>query len=152
MLNRKGKPMNVCKQKIKDRIAELEAELADVSDEQIEASNNDRNRWHELLNMALLERELTEEEKAEFRSLDTKTATLQDELNNFRETLATPLMQAFTKFILTNTPKLVSPAGYHPDEKVFVQTEVAVHYNDRLPYVGYDGDLYVHQVDGFIQV
>jgi hypothetical protein len=144
--------MTVCKQKIENRIAELEAELANCTPEQIEASRKDRDRWHEILNTAVLDRELTEEEKAEFRALDTKTATLQDELDNFRVTRDTPLMKATTKFILTNTKQLVSPAGFHPDEKVFVQTEIAVHYNDRLPYVSYDGPLYVHQVDGFIKI
>lgn len=143
--------MQVCKNKIKTRIAELEALLANVTPEQVEASRRDRERWHELLNKATLDGEITEEEKAEFRGLDTETARLQDELSNFRVTLETPLMQAFTKFIVTDTPTLTSPAGYHPDEKVFVQTKIAVHYNDRLPYIAHDGDLYAHEVNGFVQ-
>jgi len=112
-------------------------------------------RWQELLD-DLLNRELTEEEKAEIKKeweqMDRETAVLYGELQNFRETLETPLMKAFTKFIMSDQPTLISPAGYHPDEKVFVQTKIAVHFNDRTPYVAHDGPLYIHEVNGFVQV
>ena len=146
--------MNVCKKKIENRIKELEAKLADVSQEQIEASQRDILRWQEMLD-DLLNRELTEEEKAEIKKewekMDRETAVLYSELQNFRETLETPLMKAFTKFIMSDQPTLISPAGYHPDEKVFVQTKIAVHFNDRQPYVVHDGPLYIHEVNGFVQ-
>lgn len=146
--------MNVCKKKIENRIKELEEKLADVSQEQIEASQRDILRWQEMLD-DLLNRELTEEEKAEVKEewekMDRETAVLYSELQNFRETLETPLMKAFTKFIMSDQPTLISPAGYHPDEKVFVQTKIAVHFNDRTPYVVHDGPLYIHEVNGFVQ-
>lgn len=146
--------MNVCKKKIENRIKELEEKLADVSQEQIEASKRDILRWQEILD-DLLTRETTEEENAEIRKewekMDRETAMLYIELQNFRETLETPLMKAFTKFIMSDQPTLISPAGYHPDEKVFVQTKIAVHFNDRKPYVVHDGPLYIHEVNGFVQ-
>lgn len=146
--------MNVCKKKIENRIKELEEKLANVSQEQIEASQRDILRWQEMLD-DLLNRELTEEEKAEIKKewekMDRETAVLYSELQNFRETLETPLMKAFTKFIMSDQPTLISPAGYHPDEKVFVQTKIAVHFNDRTPYVVHDGPLYIHEVNGFVQ-
>jgi hypothetical protein len=146
--------MNVCKQKIENRIKELEEKLSGVSQEQIEASQRDVLRWQELLD-DLLNRELTEEEKAEIKKeweqMDRETAVLYGELQNFRETLETPLMKAFTKFIMSDQPTLISPAGYHPDEKVYVQTKIAVHFNDRTPYVVHDGPLYIHEVNGFVQ-
>ena len=147
--------MNVGKKKIENRIKELEEKLSGVSQEQIEASQRDVLRWQELLD-DLLNRELTEEEKAEIKKeweqMDRETAVLYGELQNFRETLETPLMKAFTKFIMSDQPTLISPAGYHPDEKVFVQTKIAVHFNDRTPYVAHDGPLYIHEVNGFVQV
>ena len=113
--------MNVCKKKIEDRIKELEEKLSGVSQEQIEASQRDVLRWQELLD-DVLNRELTEEEKSEIKKeweqMDRETAVLYGELQNFRETLETPLMKAFTKFIMSDQPTLISPAGYHPDEKV----------------------------------
>jgi crotonobetainyl-CoA:carnitine CoA-transferase CaiB-like acyl-CoA transferase len=146
--------MNVCKKKIEDRIKELEEKLSGVSQEQIEASQRDVLRWQELLD-DVLNRELTEEEKAEIKKeweqMDRETAVLYGELQNFRETLETPLMKAFTKFIMSDQPTLISPAGYHPDEKVYVQTKIAVHFNDRTPYVVHDGPLYIHEVNGFVQ-
>lgn len=146
--------MNVCKKKIENRIKELEEKLSGVSQEQIEASQRDVLRWQELLD-DLLNRELTEEEKAEIKKeweqMDRETAVLYGELQNFRETLETPLMKAFTKFIMSDQPTLISPAGYHPDEKVYVQTKIAVHFNDRTPYVVHDGPLYIHEVNGFVQ-
>lgn len=146
--------MNVCKKKIENRIKELEEKLSGVSQEQIEASQRDVLRWQELLD-DVLNRELTEEEKAEIKKeweqMDRETAMLYGELQNFRETLETPLMKAFTKFIMSDQPTLISPAGYHPDEKVYVQTKIAVHFNDRTPYVVHDGPLYIHEVNGFVQ-
>ena len=146
--------MNVCKKKIESRIKELEEKLSGVSQEQIEASQRDVLRWQELLD-DLLNRETTEEEKAEIKKeweqMDRETAVLYGELQNFRETLETPLMKAFTKFIMSDQPTLISPAGYHPDEKVYVQTKIAVHFNDRKPYVAHDGPLYIHEVNGFVQ-
>ena len=146
--------MNVCKKKIENRIKELEEKLSGVSQEQIEASQRDVLRWQELLEV-LLNRETTEEENAEIKKeweqMDRETAVLYGELQNFRETLETPLMKAFTKFIMSDQPTLISPAGYHPDEKVYVQTKIAVHFNDRTPYVVHDGPLYIHEVNGFVQ-
>ena len=146
--------MNVCKKKIENRIKELEEKLSGVSQEQIEASQRDVLRWQELLEV-LLNRETTEEENAEtkkeWEQMDRETAVLYGELQNFRETLETPLMKAFTKFIMSDQPTLISPAGYHPDEKVYVQTKIAVHFNDRTPYVVHDGPLYIHEVNGFVQ-
>jgi len=152
---RKEPAMTVCKKHIESRIQELEEKLANVSQEQIEASQRDVSRWQEMLDV-LINKEITEEEKAEIKKeweqMDHETAMLYGELQNFRETLATPLMKAFTKFIMSDQPTLISPAGYHPDEKVFVQTKIAVHFNDRTPYVAHDGPLYIHEVNGFVQV
>lgn len=146
--------MNVCKKKIENRIKELEEKLSGVSEKQIEASQRDVLRWQELLEV-LVNRETTEEEKEEIKKeweqMDCETAVLYGELQNFRETLETPLMKAFTKFIMSDQPTLISPAGYHPDEKVYVQTKIAVHFNDRTPYVVHDGPLYIHEVNGFVQ-
>lgn len=147
--------MNVCKQKIKDHIATLEAKLNGVTQEQIEASQCALSRYQELLNILCETRDLTEQELSEMKSLrenaDYEIAQLHYELKNFQETLDRPLMKASTKFIVTDTPTLTSPAGYHPDEKVFFQTKFAVHYNDRLPYIAHKGKLYVHEVNGFVQ-
>ena len=147
--------MNVCKQKIKDHVATLEAKLNGVTQEEIETSQRALSRYQELLNILCEKRDLTEQELSEMKSLRSNAAyeiaQVYYELTNFKETLKRPLMKAFTKFIVTDTPTLTSPAGYHPDEKVFFQTKFAVHYNDRLPYVAHEGELYIHQVNGFVQ-
>ena len=74
------------------------------------------------------------------RHLDEKT------LADLKTTLATPLMQATKRYVITDTDELVSPAGFHPDEKVFVQTRVAIH-TDTLTNVDVGSDLFVYEVN-----
>lgn len=37
------------------------------------------------------------------------------------------IMTVTTKYVVTDTKNLVSPAGYHPDTQVYKQTKIAIH-------------------------
>ena len=57
-------------------------------------------------------------------------------------------MECPKRFVITNTPNLLSPAGHHPEERIFVKTEVAIHCDEmpaKLPKC--NGNLYAHDVD-----
>ena len=52
-------------------------------------------------------------------------------------------MKVETNYLITNE-QLVSPSGFHPDEKVFIQTQIAIH-SDTPTYDGvFDGELHVY--------
>lgn len=54
-------------------------------------------------------------------SLEAKRYLDDQELSRLRKTLRTPLMQATKRYVITDTDELVSPAGFHPDDKVLLR-------------------------------
>lgn len=91
---------------------------------------------------------LTEAEKTVWMnlSLEAKRYLDDQELSRLRKTLRTPLMQATKRYVITDTDELVSPAGFHPDDKVFVATDVAIHTN-TLAGVPVGPEMIVHEVN-----
>lgn len=75
---------------------------------------------------------------AQFMSLAKKAVryTNAKTISDMEATLTTDLMEGTHKYIVTDTDALISPAGFHPDDKVFVQTAIAIHTDslDNLPY------------------
>jgi hypothetical protein len=51
-------------------------------------------------------------------------ATSVDQRDRLLETLATPLMHITCNWLITETPSLVSPAGFNASDRVFVATDV----------------------------
>lgn len=60
-------------------------------------------------------------------------------------------MLCTNKFVITDTRNLISPAGFHPDERVFGQTDIAIHCDvvpAKLP--ASNRGLYLHDVDAMV--
>lgn len=142
---------HVCKNKIEKRIKEIEAELSGVTTQEIMASHKAAESMRALFKSLADNGTWTEEEKEEMRNLDTNLSNLSREHEMLCVTMNQSLMIAFTKYIVTDEDRLVSPAGYHPDEKVFVQTKLAIHVNDPRDIPAHiDRTVYIHQVDGYL--
>lgn len=63
-------------------------------------------------------------------------------------------MKPTTNFVVTNTPALISPAGFSPSEHVFERTEIAIQFKNypkasALP--AYEGNLYLHDLKTLIK-
>ena len=43
-------------------------------------------------------------------------------LDSLKETATLNIQKVETRYLLTDQDELISPAGFHPDEKVFIQT------------------------------
>jgi hypothetical protein len=87
--------------------------------------------------------------KGRFDSLASasKLANDVDQAEKFRATLAADLMKVDTRYVVTDAESLTSPAGFHPSEKVYLQTQVAIHTDslDALP--ASNVKLFVHEVN-----
>jgi hypothetical protein len=125
----KGHPMSINTSHITDKLAALVADLdgcvtsydeskaASLELASLDFGNaDDVSRWQALAS------------KSHVYDATTQIAAL-------KETLAADLMEGTHKYIVSDANTLVSPAGFHPDEKVFVQTAIAIHTNslDNLP-------------------
>jgi hypothetical protein len=118
------------KAKVYARREEIANEMVGYTRFDINKSHNDADRMRELFKILSENGTWTEEEKEEFRNLDTTLANLDEEYKRLNETLGQDLMEVKTKYVATDVNQLVSPAGFHPTEPVFVQTKIAIHVND----------------------
>ena len=86
--------------------------------------------------------------KEEFENLNLAQARYIDEitLGNYQETLSADLMTVETKYVVTDEKQLTSPAGFHPDDKVFVQTKIAIHTNTLKNIPASNVELFVHKM------
>tara|TARA_Y100000015_G_C2328290_1_gene59942 strand:- start:49 stop:510 length:462 start_codon:yes stop_codon:yes gene_type:complete len=144
--SRKIKPS---KAKIANRIKEITEILSadDVSWFDVKRSHNDADRMRELFKVLSENGEWTEEEKLEMKTLDTTLANLDEEYKRLSETMTADLMEVRTKYVATDVDRLISPAGFHPTEPVFLQTRVAIHVDDPRDLPKTFGELYIHNVD-----
>ena len=73
-----------------------------------------------------------------------------DEVARYEETLKKDLMLVETRYVVTNTDRLESPAGFSPDERVFTQTDIAL-FCDHKPTArdvpACNHTLYVHDLE-----
>jgi len=118
------------KAKVYARIEEIANEMVGTTWVDVKKSHNDADRMRELFKTLSENGTWTEEEKEEMRNLDTTLANLDEEYKRLNETLGQDLMEVKTKYVATDVDRLVSPAGFHPSEPVFIQTKVAIHVND----------------------
>lgn len=138
--------MNIDTSHIKARVAELFAMDYPVSREEseeacsemlkmIDTSEEDPRPW-------------TEDEKERFSELSIAASRVSNEreLEALQETLKLQLMKIETAYVVTNTKSLLSPAGFHPDDRVFVQTKIAIHTNRKTGHPSSNVPLYLHKV------
>jgi hypothetical protein len=128
--------MTVCKKKIQDRVSELSKVLDNATDAEIKQSGYDAIRMGLLLDeLSVAEVNDKPELLEEFSTLDLTLNNAKIEMYQLLETLKHDLMHVSTRYVVTNSNDLTSPAGYHPDEKVFLQTGIAIHTDslDNLP-------------------
>lgn len=138
--------MNIEKH-IQDQIDALEIKLADITLEEFDQSRVDRERFHLLFGKGL--QALTEAELEEFKNLNTGPIGNLELLENLRETLASNLLEVKTKYLVSSCERLRSPAGFHPDTKVFVQPTIAIQVDDidAFEAPSCNVTLYVHNLD-----
>ena len=128
--------MTVCKKKIQDRVSKLSTILDNATDAEIKQSGYDAIRMGLLLDeLSVAEVNDKPELLEEFSTLDLTLNNAKIEMHQLLETLKHDLMHVSTRYVVTNSNDLTSPAGYHPDEKVFLQTGIAIHTDslDNLP-------------------
>tara|TARA_R110000765_G_scaffold95854_1_gene180468 strand:- start:1093 stop:1494 length:402 start_codon:yes stop_codon:yes gene_type:complete len=78
---------------------------------------------------------------------ESKVYDATSQIDGLRKTLKSDLMIVETKFVVTNTKSLTSPAGFHPDEKVFVQTEIAIHTDTLKGLPSSNVELFAHKIN-----
>ena len=74
-------------------------------------------------------------------------ANATDRLAALNETLTAPLMHVATRYVITDTRALTSPAGFHPDTNIYNQTMIAIHTDDpkqKTPRTS--APLYLHTI------
>ena len=129
------------KSQIKARIEELEVMLADATPEQIAKSKSDSVRLSEILDELKDESGQKDTLVEEFKTLDLTLNNAFHELKNFKETMAADLMVVSTRY------DLISPAGFHPDEKVYIQSTIAIHTDSLENLPSSNEKLYAFEVN-----
>ena len=135
------------KSQIKARIEELEVMLADATPEQIAKSKADSVRMSEILDELRDESGQKDTLVEEFKSLDLTLNNAFHELKNFKDTMAADLMVVSTRYVVINNKDLISPAGFHPDEKVYIQSTIAIHTDSLENLPSSNEKLYAFEVN-----
>jgi hypothetical protein len=135
------------KSQIKARIEELEVMLADATPEQIAKSKSDSVRLSEILDELKDESGQKDTLVEEFKTLDLTLNNAFHELKNFKDTMAADLMVVSTRYVVINNKDLISPAGFHPDEKVYIQSTIAIHTDSLENLPSSNEKLYAFEVN-----
>ena len=135
------------KSQIKARIEELEVMLADATPEQIAKSKSDSVRLSEILDELKDESDQKDTLVEEFKTLDLTLNNAFHELKNFKDTMAADLMVVSTRYVVINNKDLISPAGFHPDEKVYIQSTIAIHTDSLENLRSSNEKLYAFEVN-----
>ena len=117
------KPVNTSK--IEAKIKALEAQIAAATPEQIAQSEKDAERLSEILS----DIETVGQHREEFLNLDTSLSDAAMMLKDYEATLNADLVKIETDYVISSDD-LISPAGFHPDEKVFIQPRICIQTND----------------------
>jgi len=118
--------MDVNKDKIRILIMETEEAIAN-SPYTLEESLDAQNRMREWIKTD--DQEVSEVQK-KIDMFASAKATNTAFLERLQSTLEAELMKVDTKYVITDTKALISPAGYGASDRVFVQTNVAIHTDD----------------------
>lgn len=132
---------------IETRTAEIEAKVANLRAEieadpiSLEESQAAAERNAKLIDQIDDVSKMSETELADFRAEFQETAKIADKANKvyqmrgYQQTLDAVLVEINTAYCISSEPSLVSPAGFHPDDRVFVQPHICIHtdLDPRLP-------------------
>ncbi len=136
-------------QKIEAKIAELEAEI-DASDMTLEESHAAQKELMDIYSTMGQANgpEVTDALRALINQLskDSRHSAVHTELVLLYTTLDTDLMHCPKRYVVTDS-ELVSPAGFHPDERVFIQTKVAYHVDDLSELPDDHANLLAHDLE-----
>jgi len=119
---------------LETQCAELRAKI-EANPMPLNVSQEWDNRSAELIGQLGDVDKMSDDEKADFRAKfaeigdkGTKASDVRT-LAMYEETLASDLVIIDTDFAITSERSLVSPAGFHPDTRVFVQPKICIHTN-----------------------
>ena len=119
---------------LETKCAELRAKI-EANPMPLDVSQEWESRSAELISQIGNVDKMSDDEKADFRA---KFAEIGDKgskaadvctLASYEETLASDLVIIETDFAITSEASLFSPAGFHPDTRVFVQPTICIQTN-----------------------
>ena len=106
---------------VQEKIAALTAKL-DALNVSRKAADQESAKLREIMNGPL---EVEEQLSLVEKTIDINAVTAFNDyelLDSLKETATLNIQKVETRYLLTDQDELISPAGFHPDEKVFIQT------------------------------
>jgi len=106
---------------VQEKIETLTAKL-DALNVSREAADQESAKLREIMNGPL---EVEEKVSTVENTIDMNAITASNDyylLDNLKETATLNIQKVETRYLLTDQDELISPAGFHPEEKVFIQT------------------------------
>ena len=106
---------------VQEKIEALTAKL-DALNVSRKAADQESAKLREIMNGPL---EVEEQLSLVEKTIDINAVTAFNDyelLDSLKETATLNIQKVETRYLLTDKDELISPAGFHPDEKVFIQT------------------------------
>lgn len=130
-------------QQVGNKITDLQAKLADMSctmEESVKAQAD----WYQMITDKPSN---IDSDKANELFELSRFAGYQGDIDMLTETLSMDLMQCNNRYVVTDEKQLQSPSGFHPSDRVFKQTAIAIHTDslDNLPESNVK--LYAHDLE-----
>ena len=97
----------------------------------VQQAESHAKKGQEILNRMLAGVKVTDEEREYMTDGDNSASLITDmeTLAAFKATYLMDLVHITTDYAITNK-KLESPAGFHPESRVFIQPDICIHTND----------------------
>ena len=106
---------------VQEKIEALTAKI-DALNVSREVADQEGAKLREIMNGPL---EVEEKVSTVENTIDMNAITAANDyylLDNLKETATLNIQKVETRYLLTDQDELISPAGFHPEEKVFIQT------------------------------
>ena len=106
---------------VQEKIEALTAKI-DALNVSREVADQEGAKLREIMNGPL---EVEEKVSTVENTIDMNAITASNDyylLDNLKETAPLHIQKVETRYLLTDQDELISPAGFHPEEKVFIQT------------------------------
>ena len=106
---------------VQEKIEALTAKI-DALNVSREVADQEGAKLREIMNGPL---EVEEKVSTVENTIDMNAITASNDyylLDNLKETATLNIQKVETRYLLTDQDELISPAGFHPEEKVFIQT------------------------------
>ena len=114
---------------VQEKIEALTAKI-DALNVSREVADQEGAKLREIMNGPL---EVEEKVSTVENTIDMNAITASNDyylLDNLKETATLNIQKVETRYLLTDQDELISPAGFHPEEKVFIQTGQWVQTNE----------------------